>query len=575
MSHLSSSSLASNPPQQNPGDDLSLLRRQSLQNIANGSLILGTILFFVNLFVAIQQNQPIIGIFVFLLYGAVFISTFMQSFSVKSRVTLLFLAYLGAGTLSAVSTGLNAIGVLFLFTGILILAIFLEKNEWLWGILLSAILLAVFATLVGYGIIEHDFFAAQSTSPLYWSSVIIFLIFIAYLITSTVTRNLQTLRNLISDTRNENLVFVQKDQTLSSQITTLEIELDRRRSRLIAARQIAREISQTTDFNSLLKESVELVRTQFGYSHAGIFLKDSKSEYAVLRAATGEAGKTMLARQHKLKIRDEGIVGYVVAKGEVRIASNVGDDAVHFKNPLLPGTKSEMALPLRTGDAIIGALDIQSDKQDAFSNEDVEVIQTIADQLASAIDKAQQIQQLKHTITELEEGYRTFTSGAWQAHLKGTGKKFNYLYDKDHVSVVDQTVPLFNETITAGKAVITKPETDKENATQSVMIAVPIKLRDQILGVMNLKYDGKKLPEDLVNLMNTASDRLAVALENARLLEEVQERAETEHVVGNIANKVRASSDIDTILRTTAVELGKSLGIDEVRIQLKTAGKEN
>lgn len=556
-------------------DELIKLRKQSLQNIANGSLILATILFFINLFVAIQLSNLVMGIVVFALYACCFFAAFMQSFPLKLRAWLLSATFFGTGILSIISQGINANGVLYFFTCILLLAVLMDNREWIWGIIGSAIALSILGILIGYNVIHQGIFVVQSNSPLYWASIVIFMLFITYLITSTITRILQSLQKTLISVYDIDQEIKQRDQNLTSQIASLEIELDRRRSRLIAARQIAREISQTSDLNTLLRESVELVRNQFGFSHTGIFLKDAKSEFAVLRAATGEAGKTMLARKHKLKIRDEGIVGYVVARGEVRISSDVGEDAVHYKNPLLPATRSEMAIPLRTAQGVIGALDIQSDKANAFTAEDVEIIQTIADQLAVAIDKAQQISQLKQSILELEEGYRTFTSGAWRAHLRGSRKKINFVYNKDHVSEANQPVPLYKEAISSGKLVTAQFSETNDESGQGVLVSVPIKLRDQILGVMNLKYAGKNLPSDLKNLMNTASDRLAIALENARLLEQIQEQAETEHVVTDIANKVRSSADIDTILRTTALELGKSMGIDEVRIQLKTSNSEN
>ena len=101
-------------------------------------------------------------------------------------------------------------------------------------------------------------------------------------------------------------------------------------------------------------------------------------------------------------------------------------------------------------------------------------------------------------------------------------------------------------------------------------VAVPITLRNQTLGVMNIKTKGKTVPADMIDLLNNASNRLALALENACLLEQIQERAEREHLVSEISAKVRASTEIDTILRTAVSELGKTLAIDEVRIQLKS-----
>ena len=575
MSQVSSSSVFADGQDQTLQGDLLLLRKQSLQSLANGSLILATILFFINLYVAIQQQNLLSCILILLLYLLTFLATFMQSFSIPLRISMLAGAFWGTGVLSLLSQGLNANGILYFFTFVLLLAVLFDKNEWFWGLVVSAVTLTVCAILIGSGILRQNEGIVNSSSPLFWVSIVILMVFIAYLIASTIARIMQNLRKTIFNVRSENKTIMQKDLELTSKINSLETDLGRRRSRLIAARQIAREISQTSDLNTLLKESVELISTQFGYSHAGIFLKDSRAEFAVLKAATGEAGKTMLARKHQLKIREEGIVGYVIAKGEVRIASDVGEDSVHFKNPLLPATKSEMAIPMRTGNEIIGALDIQSDKVNAFSIEDVEIIQTIADELAVAIDRGQQIQQLKQSNTELQEGYRAFTTSAWKTHIKGSNKKLNFIYNRDHLQEASQPVPFFKETLSSGRPVISKLEKEQDENAKGVILSVPIKLREQILGVVNLKYDGNKLPNDLVNLMNTASDRLAIALENARLLEQIQERAETEHAVSDISNKVRSSADIDTILRTTAVELSKSLGIDEVRIQLKTSGNEN
>lgn len=574
MSQISSSSNPVATSGQEFKDDLFTLRKQSFQNLANGSLILATILLFINLFVSIQNQNLAAGLIIILLYLLSFLATFMQSFDLRLRISLLAGVYWGAGVLSILSQGLNANGILYFFTFILILALMFDRSQWLWGLSISAVTLTVCAVLLGYGFIQGDLFIQVST-PFFWASVVIILLFIAYLINSTIAGIIQNLRRMILEVRSTNLTIQQKDNELTSRINTLETEVDRRRSRLIAARQIARQISHTTDLNILLKESVDLVSSQFGYSHAGIFLKDSNSEFAVLRAATGEAGKTMLARKHQLRIREEGIVGYVVAKGEVRIASDVGEDSVHFKNPLLPATKSEMAIPLRTGEEVIGALDVQSDKVNAFSIEDVEILQTIVDELAVAIDRGEQIQQLKRANAELQEGYRSFTSNAWRTHLKGTQKKLNYVYNHNHLQETTRPVPFFKEILTTGRPVISKPDQGQDENGKEIAISVPIKLRNQILGVVNLKYAGGKLPDDLVNLMNTASDRLAIALENARLLEQIQDRAETEHTVSDISSKVRASADIDSILRTTAVELSKSLGIDEVRIQLKTSGNEN
>ncbi|RLC74414.1 MAG: hypothetical protein DRI81_13855, partial [Chloroflexi bacterium] len=165
-------------------------------------------------------------------------------------------------------------------------------------------------------------------------------------------------------------------------------EMERRSRQFQAAAEVARDIVAARELGDLLNRAVNLIRERFGFYHAGIFLVNDQGEYAVLQAATGKAGRQMLEQGHRLKVGEVGIVGYVTAVGLSRIALDVGADAVHFDNPLLPETRSEMALPLRVGKDVIGALDVQSRDAGAFDEEDVTILQTIADQVAVAIQNA-------------------------------------------------------------------------------------------------------------------------------------------------------------------------------------------
>lgn len=551
--------------------DADAITSRGLQQIANGSLILATLLLFLNLFSAIQSQNIISASIVLLLFLLTFFATFLRSFSHNLRAWLLVIAFLGTGIGSGITQGLSANSILYFFCAVVISALLHPRNRWHWILGASALFLVGLAILFGYHIINSVTIIPQSNALLTWISVITVMLFLAFLISSVVASVFSGFKNLIAEIRTNELEVKAKDASLTEQVTLLEKQLDRRNFRMVAARQIAREIAQQINYSVLLKDSVELVRSQFGYYYTGIFLKDERSEFAVLKAGTGEAGSEMLARKHQLRLREEGVVGYVVAKGEVRIASDVDLDAVHYKNPSLPFTRSEMAIPLRVGNQVIGALDVQSQNPSEFNNEDADVLQTVADTLATSIDKLNQIQSLKESLAALEEKNREFTSRTWQSHLKGSRKKLNFRYFGSQTQATEDRTHFFRETMTKGKPVITPLTSDEPGNTPGVMLSVPIKLRDQVLGVVNISYDGKNMPDEMLTLMNSASDRLALALENARLLEEIQERAEREHMVANISDKVRAASDIDAILKTTATELGKSLGVAEVRIQLKTA----
>ncbi len=198
-------------------------------------------------------------------------------------------------------------------------------------------------------------------------------------------------------------------EELEQRVAGRTAELERRTVQLQVAAEVARDATTARDVGELLNRAVNLIRERFGFYHAGIFLVDERGEYAVLRAATGEVGRQMLERGHKLKVGEVGIVGYAASTGQPHIAPAVDADTVHFKNPLLPETRSEMALPLKVGERVIGALDVQSVQESAFDEDEVAVLQIMADQLAVVIEKARLFER---TQAALEERLRTVVSNA-------------------------------------------------------------------------------------------------------------------------------------------------------------------
>ena len=175
-----------------------------------------------------------------------------------------------------------------------------------------------------------------------------------------------------------------------------------RRARLLgAAAEVGRQVTSILDLDVLLKNTVDIICEAYGFYYAGVFLLDPSGEWAVLRAGRGDAGQTMVAEGHKLRIGGHSMIGTAISQRKARIALDVGEEPVHFKNPHLPHTRSEMALPLAVGEAVIGAVTVQSVEERAFSDYDITSLQAMADQLAVALRNAQLLRDLEAAHLEL------------------------------------------------------------------------------------------------------------------------------------------------------------------------------
>jgi GAF domain-containing protein len=348
-------------------------------------------------------------------------------------------------------------------------------------------------------------------------------------------------------------------------------KLEQRAGQLRAAAEVTRDTTAARALDELLNRAVNIVRRRFGFYHAGVFFVDEAGEWAVLRAATGGAGQLLLDQGHRLRIGKSGIVGHVAATGEPRTASDVGTDAVHFRNPLLPETRSEMALPLRIGRRVIGVLDVQSREEAAFDDEDVAILQTIADQLAVAIENARLLQEMQQTMHELEIASRRYTQETWQAD---TGQALGYRYRGSDIEPLAEQSPEAAHAWQKGESVVTTLQAVEDGNVNNVSVAaIPIKLRGQVIGVLNLRSSKEDIVPRTVAQIEEVADRLAMALENARLLEETQRRARREQMLGEMTTRFTQSLDMDTLLQAAVRELGQLPNVAEASVHVGALGE--
>lgn len=342
-----------------------------------------------------------------------------------------------------------------------------------------------------------------------------------------------------------------------------------RENLLQAVAEVTLAIASIGELSSLLPKITEVISERFGHYHVGIFLLDEKKEYAILKAANSPGGRRMLMRGHKLKSEEEGIVGYVTGSGNSRIALDTGSDKTHFKNPDLPETRSELTLPLMIGKQIIGALDVQSKSPNAFSEDDTKVLETLAYQVAIAIQNANLFTVTRDALEEARSSYQKFVATNWN-YFMGQSRQIGYQYSNNVIQTIVKPLdrPEINAVLDLGQAIT---ESSADVRLQVPTIAVPIKVRGETIGVVDIRSINPNRIWDKTDLTTaqTIADRLAFALENSRLVDESQKRAARERAVSEMTARIGSSVDVDSILQQTVKELGLIIGNSEVVIQLK------
>jgi GAF domain-containing protein len=354
---------------------------------------------------------------------------------------------------------------------------------------------------------------------------------------------------------------------------TRELELvnqrnEKRAKQYEAVAEVARATTINESLETLLPRLVELISERFGFYHAGIFLLDENREFAVLSAANSAGGKRMLERGHKLKVGQTGIVGYITATGSPRIALDVGTDAVFFNNPDLPDTRSETALPLRSAGEVIGALDVQSTEPNAFQPEDIEVLATLADQVAIAIQNSRSYETMQRLIEEAQKVSGVYLRDTWRA-LQTQEKLLGYHASGNELKPLTEPVT----SLPIRKALRTKKTVVDHGKTAT--LAIPIRLRDEVIGVMDIRIpDRHEWDPDEVDIAEAAAERLSLALETSMLLKSTQRRAEFERITADISGRIGATTHFDSILRAAAEELSRVLGDSEVLVQIQPGAFE-
>lgn len=356
------------------------------------------------------------------------------------------------------------------------------------------------------------------------------------------------------------IAFNQMTEQLRSLIGELEDRVEARTSQLRASAEVGRTAASVLEPDELLRNVVNLITERFGFYYTAVFIIDSSGQQAVLREATGEAGHTLKERGHQLAVNSQSMVGYAITYRRPRIALDVGEEAVRFANPLLPDTRSEIALPLVVGDRVFGALDVQSTQEAAFDETNAAVLQSMADQIAIAWNNALSYAETQAAARRSRALFAASREvGRLQTDLIATIQSTVHAaadaldYDRWHVLTFNEIrtalVPLVAHNWPGSEATLDLETQAHHPLVYSIqqdaellindafdprlrswqiadlrgLISVPIKTRDTIVGVLAFsRTQGAELDEGDLEVGRSLASLIAVAIENYNLVETSQ-----------------------------------------------------
>ena len=603
---------------------------QLLKTLLATSSILGSLLYLLNLSGMIANAQWVgLAVYGLVCLGLIVLTAgaWMGERFSSPRYAFLAIGYLAllfvAGVGMLLTDGWYGNGRILLVVLPLVAAFLFGSGALASFVRLSALVcsiavVAIIGLFVGYGQDPVILPLPDTSSLLNWTMMVGGFTLVGLVCALALNGYLRVLESSLKNSEQVAQGFDQEHQRLENQVQQRTNDLERRLAQIRSVSEIIKSISVVGEHSDpggaaipeLLQRVCDLVKAHFNMYYVGVFLIEPSASgpgSAVLAAGTGEAGQKLLAEGYRLQVGDDSVIGWATANRQARVAASpraldisaetprtapagtaaVGTTATEaasnepegseaantlaqiisgegesmarrFTNPSLPETRSELALPVLSQQKVIGALTLQSESEEAFDQDDILVMQGIADALANAIENERLFAQTQADLAEIQALHQRYLRRAWDQYLVTQGSGVPGTEDR---RFGDQRSPAY--------LYQPKHPPASQPVTSIKTLDLPIRLRGLPIGSLSLGIEANRsfTAEELA-FIDTVIDQAALALENARLLDETSQIAEREKVAGGISSKVWASTDIDTILRTALKELGTALDASEAVIEL-------
>jgi GAF domain-containing protein len=523
--------------------DYNTWREKFILTILRISCILGIGLTIFAFFVSTQPRDIILYP---ILLAILFAVTFLPApYSLRAYALLLVTFAIGINGVITLGTWTDA--SLFLFTCVILASLLFDSLVNLFVLGISLITLVILAVLQQRGL----FTPTSNLIPLItlwdWAVFIVNYLIVSVVTIIAIQQLKQEFGRVIQQAQNAFRSISAERAQLENKVNERTEQLESKTFQLQASTNIARNIAEIQNIPDLLNASVIATAEQFGYYHVGIYLLDSNKKVAFLQASSSDIGAELIGFGHRVDIDARNAINIAIEKNRPYIASDISG-SVFIKDPNFPITRSRLAVPLSVRGNIIGVLDMHSDQIQPSDNQNVEILQTLADLIAISIDNVRLIDETQ-TLVEQLRFYNS--SQAIETWSKQTSRR----------------APAYQYTPAGVRPIFAQMKKDEDTPGS---LLIPLTLQGQKIGTIKLRRKGYSVSwsEKEKGMIEKIGEQISLALENSRLVDEAQKSAQRDQLIANISSRVRETLDVEAVIRTASTELRKVFDLKEAEISV-------
>ncbi len=480
----------------------------------------------------------------FILYTAltllILAYTAYRKLAYTARTLIITLSILGTTIFTFATTGLGGNGEIYLLAFIALTTVLLGWKAGLVSLISTHLVFFVlgFLILQNLIILPAGLDALSKFGVTDWVRTGVFLTIVSITVTFSIGMLIRGLEASYNRAEKLSQNLLSEQASLQARVDQRTNEIKSRMQQVLTASEVSQIIVSEHEPDQLLPKIVDLLHDRFDLYYVGVFIVDDANN-AVLRAGSGEAGKNMIAAGHYLPVNGASMISWAITNNKTRIAQDVGSESVRFNNPYLPETRSELAVPIILQEESLGAISIQSSKVNAFDEDDISIFEGIANALAIAFENSQLFTRAQNALDEVRSLNRGYLMRAWSELANETGN-LSYAYDNYQAN----------------------------SKTSGSLIEVPLTLRDQTIGSISLEMENEALTPEQQDFIDVIITQTALALENARLINEIQRRATQEQILNDLTSDFSLATNIDDILKSALRQLNEIPAVSEASIQI-------